>query len=57
MKRLMIEKSNISEEDLTKLRGQYSIFEESLQQIIIEVRDEEAEAVITLTGALTAMYG
>lgn len=55
MKRLLIEKSNINEEDLSKLRGQYSIFEENLQQIVIEVRDEEAEAVMTLTGALMSM--
>lgn len=56
MKRLLIKKSNINDEDLTKLRGQYSIFEENLEQIVIEVRDEEADAVASLTGALHAMY-
>lgn len=56
MQKLMIEKSNISEDDLTKLKGQYSIFEENMNQIIIEVVDEEAAAVAELTGALFAMH-
>lgn len=56
MKKLLVEKENVTSEDLKKLRDQYTIFEENINSIVLEVRDDDVKGIMGRTGALLAMY-